>query len=128
MFRVKIGSKKEPQEILSDLMAVNSTALENGRLILLSFSPPQNDTDISSLKMQDNIYTGMHIIELDLSALKSKELYNTEDIIIGQIYSVTSDFIIAGGEQFQENEDSVKSNRIIIIYNLTDKTLKIITV
>ncbi len=115
LFRVKIGSKKEPQEILSGLMAANRTTLENNRLTLLLFSPPQNEI-------------GTQIIELDLSTFKSKELFNTEDIIVGQIYSVTGDFIIAGGEQFYKNDDSAKSNRIIIIYNLTDKTLEIITV
>lgn len=127
LFRVKIGSKKEPQDILSGLMATNRTTLENNRLYLLSFSPLQYDTDTSNLKMPDNIYTGTHIIELDLSTLKLKDIYNTEDFVFGQIYSVTNDFIIAGGEQFQENANS-KLKRIIIIYNITDKTLEIITV
>lgn len=127
LFRVKIGSKKEPQEILSGLMATNRTTLENNRLYLLSFSPLQYDTDTSNLKMPDNIYTGTHIIELDLSTLKSKDIYNTEDFAFGQIYSVTNDFIIAGGEQFQDNVDA-KLKRIIIIYNIIDKTLEIITV
>lgn len=128
LFRIKIGSKKEPQEIITGLAATNRTVLENNRLYLLSVSPQQYDADTSDLKTNHNIYTGTQIIELNLSDLKSKELYGSGDFGFGQIYAVTGDFIIAGGEQFRENSGSAEYNRIIIIYNLKTGTSEIITV
>ncbi|NCA67908.1 MAG: hypothetical protein EOM87_07595 [Clostridia bacterium] len=127
LYRIKIGSKKEPQVILSGLAATNRTVMESNRLYLLSVPQPQQDTGTPDLKTQ-NIYTATQITELNLSDLKPKELFNTENFVLGQIYAVTDEFIIAAGEQYQGTEGSAEYNRILIIHNLKDNTTKIITV